>query len=107
MDPLTNRQITDPLSKGQSILPQRGMDPLTEIEYDVLYLKECMETLHDTVQKQDMFDIEDAIRSTQQCAIESQQAIVVANEYQSSYRGYMVTAFTAVTGILTALFFLL
>lgn len=92
MDPLTNRQITD---------------PLTEIEYDVLYLKECMETLHDTVQKQDMFDIEDAIRSTQQRAVESQQAIVVASEYQSSYRGYMVTAMTAVTGILTALFFLL
>jgi hypothetical protein len=83
------------------------MDPLTKIEHDVQYLKECMETLHDTVQKQDMFDIEDAIRSTQQHAIESQQAIVVASDYQSSYRGYMVTAMTAVTGILTALFFLL
>jgi hypothetical protein len=85
-------------------------DPLTEIEYDVQYLKECMETLHNTVQKQDMFDIEDAIRSTQQRAIESQQAIVVANDYQSSNRSYMVTAITAVTavtGILTALFFLL
>jgi hypothetical protein len=89
--------------------PQRGMDPLTKIEHDVQYLKECMETLHDTVQKQDI-DIEDAIRSTQQSAIESQQAIVVASDYQSSYRGYMmtaVTAVTAVTGILTALFFLL
>ena len=85
----------------------KGTDPLTEIEYDVLYLKECMETLHDTVHKQDIFDIEDAIRSTQQSAVESQQAIVVAREYQSSYRGYMVTAVTAVTGILTALFFLL
>jgi hypothetical protein len=83
------------------------MDPLTEIEYDILYLKECMETLHDTVQKQDMFDIEDAIRSTQQSAIESQQAIVIASDYQSSYRSYMVTAVTAFTGILTALFFLL
>jgi hypothetical protein len=88
----------DPLSNS--------MDPLTKIEHDVLYLKECMETLHDTVQKQDM-DIEDAIRSTQQNAIESQQAIIIASDYQSSYRGYMVTAFTAVTGILTALFFLL
>ena len=83
------------------------MDPLTEIEYDVLYLKECMETLHDTVHKQDIFDIEDAIRSTQHRAIESQQAIVVAREYQSSYQGYMMTAVTAVTGILTVLFFLL
>jgi hypothetical protein len=83
------------------------MDPLTKIEHDVQYLKECMEILHDTVQKQDTFDIEDAIRSTQQHAIESQQAIVVASDYQSSYRGYMVTAMTAVTGILTALFFLL
>jgi hypothetical protein len=97
----------DPLTKGQSMLPQRGMDPLTEIEHDVQYLKECMETLHDTVHKQDMFDIEDAIRSTQQSAVESQNAIVVAKEYQSSVRGYMVTAMTAVTGILTALFFLL
>jgi len=96
----------DPLTKGQSMLPQQGMDPLTKIEHDVQYLKECMETLHDTVQKQDM-DIEDAIRSTQQNAIESQQAIVIASDYQSSYRGYMMTAFTAVTGILTALFFLL
>lgn len=84
------------------------MDPLTEIEYDVLYLKECIETLHDTVLKQDTIDsIEDAIRSTQQRAVDSQQAIVVANDYQSSYRGYMMTAVTAVTGILTALFFLL
>ena len=83
------------------------MDPLTKIEHDVQYLKECMETLHDTVQKQDTFDIDDAIRSTQQRAIDSQQAIVVASDYQSSYRGYMVTAMTAVTGILTALFFLL
>ncbi len=85
----------------------KGIDPLTEIEYDVLYLKECMETLHDTVHKQDMFDIEDAIRSTQQHAIDSQQAIIVANEYQTNYRGYVLTAMTAVTGILTALFFLL
>ena len=98
----------DPLSKGQSMLPQRGMDPLTDIEYDVQYLKECMETLHDTIQTQNTFDsIEDAIRSTQQRAVDSQQAIVVANEYQSSNRGYMITAITAVTGILTALFFLL
>jgi hypothetical protein len=82
-------------------------NPLTEIEYDVLYLKECIETLHDTVHKQDTFDIEDAIRSTRQRAIESQQAIVVAREYQSSYRGYIMTAITAVTGIVTALFFLL
>lgn len=88
-------------------LPSKGVDPLTEIEYDVLYLKECMETLHDTIQTQDTFDIEDAIRSTQQHAVHSQQAIVVASEYQSSNRGYMVTAVTAVTGILTALFFLL
>ena len=92
----------DPLSKGQSI------DPLTDIEYDVQYLKECIETLHDTIQTQNTFDsIEDAIRSTQQHAVDSQQAIVVANEYQSSNRGYMITAITAVTGILTALFFLL
>lgn len=98
----------DPLSKGQSMLPQRGMDPLTDIEYDVQYLKECMETLHDTIQTQNTFDsIEDAIRSTQQRAVDSQQAIVVASEYQSSNRGYMITAITAVTGILTALFFLL
>ena len=97
----------DPLSKGQSMLPQRGMDPLTDIEYDVQYLKECMETLHDTIQTQNTFDIEDAIRSTQQRAVDSQQAIVVANEYQSSNRGYMITAITAVTSILTALFFLL
>ena len=82
-------------------------NPLTEIEYDVLYLKECMETLHDTVHKQDIFDIEDAIRSTRQRAIESQQAFVVADVYQSSYRGYMMTAVTAVTGIVTVLFFLL
>lgn len=87
-------------------LPQRDTDPLTEIEYDVQYLKECMETLHDTIQTQDTFDIEDAIRSTQQHAVHSQQAIVVANEYQSSYQSYIVTAVTAVTGIL-ALFFLL
>ena len=97
----------DPLSKGQSMLPQRGMDPLTDIEYDVQYLKECMETLHDTIQTQNTFDIEDAIRSTQQRAVDSQQAIVVASEYQSSNRGYMITAITAVTSILTALFFLL
>ena len=89
------------------MLPQRGMDPLTDIEYDVQYLKECMETLHDTIQTQNTFDIEDAILSTQQRAIDSQQAIVVASEYQSSNRGYMMTAMTAVTGILTALFFLL
>ena len=86
----------------------KGMDPLTDIEYDVLYLKECIETLHDTVLKQDAMDsIEDAIRSTRQRAVDSQQAIVVASDYQSSYRGYMMTAITAVTGILTALFFLL
>ena len=97
----------DQPSKGQSMLPQRGMDPLTDIEYDVQYLKECMETLHDTIQTQNTFDIEDAIRSTQQRAVDSQQAIVVANEYQSSNRGYMITAITAVTSILTALFFLL
>ena len=89
------------------MLPQRGMDPLTDIEYDVQYLKECMGTLHDTIQTQNTFDIEDAIRSTQQRAVDSQQAIVVANEYQSSTRGYMITAITAVTSILTALFFLL
>jgi|UniRef100_A0A6C0BFE0 hypothetical protein len=88
-------------------LPKRSTNPLTDIEYDVQYLKECMETLHDTVQKQDTFDIEDAIRSTQQHAIDSQQAIVLANEYQSNDRSYMITAMTAVTGILTALFFLL
>jgi hypothetical protein len=88
-------------------LPHGGMDPLTKIEHDVQYLKECMETLHDTVYEQDMFDIEDAIRTTQQSAVDSQQAIVVADVYQSNNRSYMVTAVTAITGILTALFFLL
>ena len=103
----------DPLSKGQSMLtqrgmdpPQRGMDPLTDLEKDVQHLKECMETLHDTVHsQQDTFDsIEDVIHSSQQNTIESQYAIVVASDYQSNYRNYILTA---VTGILTALFFLL
>ena len=115
MDPLSKGQSMlpqrdmDPLSKGQSMLPQRDMDPLTNLEKDVQHLKECMETLHDTVLKQDTFDsIEDAIRSTQQRAIDSQQAIIVAKEYQTSYRNY-VTAITTVTvtGILTALIILL
>jgi t-SNARE complex subunit (syntaxin) len=88
---------------------QQGIDPLTDLEKDVQHLKECMETLHDTVHsQQDTFDsIEDAIHSTQQDAVHSQDAIVIANDYQSSYRDYMMTAATVVTGILTALFFLL
>ena len=96
----------DPLSKGQSMLTQRGMDLLTDLEKDVQHLKECMETLHDTVHsQQDTFDsIEDVIHSSQQNTIESQHAIVVASDYQSNYRNYILTA---VTGILTALFFLL
>jgi len=82
------------------------MGTLTDLEKDVQHLKECMETLHDTVHsQQDTFDsIEDAIHSTQQDAVHSQQLIVVASDYQSSYRGYVLTA---VTGILTVLFFLL
>jgi|APFre7841882654_1041346.scaffolds.fasta_scaffold10993_3 t-SNARE complex subunit (syntaxin) len=91
--------------------PQWGKDPLTDLEKDVQHLKECMETLHDTVHsQQDTFDsIEDAIHSTQQDAVHSQHAIVVANEYRSTYQTLIAsfTAITTVTGILTALLFLL